>query len=255
MSKPYVIIISEHRVGSRWLHYMLADLLQKSTSPEKDGQKVKESADVVRGYLNNNKIAKYHHGTPLTITEDLYPLDYKLIGVVRNPRDRGVSRAFHDYYHPKHDYQVKFEATNDFEAVRWIVMNSPTYMPDNIRQNEELMLDGYSTRNKIYDSFPYIWTSYEWLLEDTVKEVCSLLLFLYDGQAPGISGAAIKTIVGSHSFKNKSGRNPGEEVRENTWKRKGQMLDWINWFDSAMLASTQEVQEDYWRHLIKNGGR
>lgn len=250
MSKPYVVITSEHRVGSRWLHYMLADLLGKEVSPERGGQRVKKSAMEVLEFLNNNRIAKYHHGTPDSILAGLSPHSYQIIGVVRNPRDRGVSRAFHDYYHRKHDYQVKQHASSDFEAVKWVVEESKPFMPDNWRQINELMLDGYSTRSKTETELPYIWTSYEWMLDNTEKEVATILAFLGIGPTAGHM-----KVVHSHSFKNRSGRDPGQEIRKNTWRRKGQMLDWINWYDSNMLSITEKVQEAYWNKLISNGGR
>lgn len=250
MAQPHVVLTSEHRVGSRWLHYMLADLLGKSTSPERGGQRVMKSEAEVRGFLSDNKIAKYHHGTPESILMGLVPHTYKIVGMVRNPRDRGVSRAFHDFYHKKHDYQVKQVATTDFEAVQWVVLESAPFMPDNLRQTNELMLYGYSTRNKLYTDLPYIWTTYEWMLEDTLREVAAILKFLGVKVTKGHA-----QIVDSHSFKKKSGRNPGEEARQNTWRRKGQMLDWINWYNAEMLSLTVDVQELYWRQLIINGGR
>ena len=250
MNKLDVILTSEHRCGSRWLHYMLADLLGKSTSPERDGQKVVKSEAEIWGFLSDNKIAKYHHGTPESILTSLVPHTYKIIGMVRNPRDRGVSRAFHDFYHRKHDYQVKQVAATDFEAVQWVVLESTPFMPDNRRQNNELMMYGYSTRNKLYTDLPYIWTTYEWMLEDTLREVTTILQFLGVKVTKGHA-----QIVDSHSFKNKSGRNPGEEARHDTWRRKGQMLDWVNWYNEEMLSLTADVQECYWRQLVINGGR
>jgi hypothetical protein len=228
----------------------MADLLGKSVSPERDGQKVMKSKAEIQGFLSNNKVAKYHHGTPESILTGLVPHTYKIVGMVRNPRDRGVSRAFHDFYHKKHDYQVKRVATTDFEAVRWIVLESVPFIPDNQRQANELMLYGYSTRNKLYTDLPYIWTSYEWMLEDTLREVTAILQFLGVKATKGYT-----QIVDSHSFKKKSGRDAGEESRHDTWRRKGQMLDWINWYNEEMLSLTADVQERYWRQLVINGGR
>lgn len=244
------IITSEHRVGSRWLHYLLADLLRMSVSPELGGNKVVALRDKAEEYMRDGRLIKYHHGAPVTILEGLgNPDGYAVVGVVRNPRDRGVSRAFHDYYHKKHRYKIQQLAKNDFEAVRWTVLHSRPFMPDNWRQIHELMLDGYSTRNKIYTEIPYIWTSYEWMKDDIEREIKAIVDFL---NAP-MTGRFLWRIAQMHSFKNRSGRDPGQEVRKNTWRRRGAMLDWINWYDSEMTEFTKVVQAEYWNKLIVNG--
>lgn len=248
-----VIITSEHRVGSRWLHYLLADILGKGVSPEIDGkvEKVTERRQDALDFFNVNKIVKYHHGTPATIIKGLgKDIDYKIIGVVRNPRDRAVSKAFHDFYHPKHDYQVKKYAENDFDAVRWIVNESPPFEDDSWRQIRNLMLDGYSTRCHLFDSLPYIWTSYEWMTDDIHGEIKKLLNFLGVKVRPLL----VQTAVQKHSFEAKAKRKQGVEDRQDTWRRKGMMLDWINWFDEETTHATGSMQSAYWYKLVANGG-
>ena len=247
-----LIITSEHRCGSRWLHYLLADLLDKGVSPERDGTPigVYKSKNEVKQFFGTGRIAKYHHGTRETIEGGLkHDIDYKIIAMVRNPRDRAVSKAFHDFYHPKHNYGVKKNATTDFEAVKWTV-NSETYMDDNWRQLE-LMTDNYSTRNYSGDG-QYIWTSYEWMKDDTAREIDAILK-VFGIILPGEYD--LDFFVDMHSFKRRAGREPGDEVRTDTWRRKGKMLDWVNWYDSDMCLSTQLIQEEYWKQLIINGGR
>lgn len=250
-----LVITSEHRVGSRWLHYLLADILDKGVSPEREGTPVgviKSSAEVVQ-FLSTGRIAKYHHGTRESIERGLsaHPnLNYKIIAMVRNPRDRAASKAFHDYYHPKHNYSVKNHAKTDFEAVKWTV-NSEPFIDDNWRQLE-LMENNYSTRNYKGDG-KYIWTSYEWMKDDAGLEVSHILRHLgiilpgeYD----------LDVFIEKHSFKKRSGgREAGQEERKDNWRRKGMMLDWINWFDLDMVEDTQAIQEEYWKKLITNGGQ
>lgn len=248
MWKP--IITSEHRVGSRWLHYLLADLLKMGVSPELGGNRVIELRDKAEEYMDADRIVKYHHGLPMIILSGLdNPADYAVVGVVRNPRDRSVSRAFHDYYHKKHRYKIQQLAKDDFEAVRWTVLHSRPLMPDNWRQIRELMLDGYSTRNKIYTEIPYIWTSYEWMKDDIEREINTIVTFL----GVPVTDRFLRRVARMHSFKNRSGRDPGQEIRKNTWRRKGAMLDWVNWYDSEMTEFTRVVQEEYWNKLITNG--
>jgi len=140
-----IILTSEHRVGSRWIHYLLADLLDKSVSPEMEGRQIDVAE--VRQRFADNKIVKFHHGTPLNIFVQLGELDYKVIGIVRNPRDRAVSFAFHNKYHNlQHGYTLPFKNLSDEEAVRKVVFDFPMYKKGNRRQLE-LMLPGESTKN------------------------------------------------------------------------------------------------------------
>ena len=119
------IIISGHRVGSRWIHYLLADLFEKEVSPEIDGTKLKSRGDEIREFLDSNKIPKFHRTTPDAVFKKVLPVDYKVIGIVRNPRDRAVSYAFHHRYHNK-NYRYKqrgFET--DLEAVEYMPQHWP----------------------------------------------------------------------------------------------------------------------------------
>lgn len=241
-----IIITSEHRVGSRWLHYLLADLLDMSVSPEIDAKKASDKLDEIRQRFKDNRIVKFHHATPEGLVESIKPVDYKVIGVVRNPRDRGVSRAFHDFYHPNHDYKVKSVATNDQEAIKFTILNE-TYMRDNIRQQDELMLPGYSTNNLVNSELPYIWTCYEWMILNNYREVGAIIDFL--GLNTSISEEQIYKFVEKHSFKSRSGRKQGTEKRSDTWRRKGIIGDWENWFTEDMVDRTEDIQEEYWARL------
>jgi len=94
-----LIITSEHRVGSRWMHYLLADLYGMMASPEIDADKIIEKKKEVEAYFSNRRIVKFHHAVPGDIVEALPNRNYSIIGIVRNPMDRAVSLAFHNRYH------------------------------------------------------------------------------------------------------------------------------------------------------------
>lgn len=247
-----IIITSEHRVGSRWLHYLLKDILSMRQSPEIDVSKIKEETPTIREYFETGRIVKFHHATPHDIIKDLEPHDYKIIGVVRNPRDRGVSLAFHNRYHENNpDAFVESTLDSDKEAVNYTI-SSNSYKDWNNNQLR-LMIDGHSTHNYFENGptnlkVPYIWTSYEWMLSDTKKEITTILNFLNINYNEEV----VEDLVIAHSFKNKSGREPGEEDREDNWRRKGMMLDWINWFNPQMLKETRQNQNEYWTRLIRN---
>lgn len=247
-----ILIVSEHRCGSRWLHYLLADLLYMNVSPEKDGRKLQETNLELRQYLNHKRIAKVHHGLVEDILTYVKPNDYKIVGIVRNPRDRAVSRAFHDLYHKHTNYPVKKLVKTDFEAVKFIVLDQDQRLGDH--RQLQLMKDNYSTRIYKDFRFPYIWTSYEWMKDDVGREIRKILEFL-DSDYKTMEQSRIDEVIERHNFKNSSGREPGQEIRTDTWRRKGKMLDWINWFDLEMLEHSKDIQEEYWTKLIKNGGR
>jgi len=240
-----ILINSEMRCGSRWLHYLLAELYSMGVSPEVDRGRLLSGEHRLRSFLDNNRIAKTHHATTTEVFQYLKPLDYKVITVVRNPRDRIVSKAFHTKYHPR----LKEEFKSDFEAVKNFVYSDYTKKA-NLRQFEQ-MSNGYSTRNHTKTNLPYIWTTYEWMLDNIVREVAAIDKFL--GENTPLS--RITTVCNAHSFKVRTGRKQGSEVRRDTWRRKGIIGDWINWFTLKMFKDTECDQSLYWEKVIMNKGK
>lgn len=237
-----IIINSEMRVGSRWLHYLLVDLYKMKASPEIDVERLKSGNHEIRKYLDNNRIAKIHHASTDEVFQYVKPVDYVLITVVRNPRDRIVSKAFH---HLAHDPRIKSE----LEAIDHYVYSDYTREASSRQQAQ--MMWGYSTREHIYQALPYIWTTYEWMLENIVREV--MLIDNYLGEKTALN--KIMKVCKEHEFKAKSGRPQGKEKRKDTWRRKGIIGDWLNWFDVPMLKHTLNMQFVYWQKLLENKGK
>jgi len=201
----------------------------------------------IKGYFREGRIVKLHHATPKGIIASIKPRNYKIIGVVRNPRDRAVSRTFHRKFNiTGEDLEPYF---NDTQAVQYTVMGSEEFKAYTKNQFE-FMLDGYATRSKTLNKLPYIWTSYEWLLHNTTREVQVICNFL------GISHPKkrIQQVVTQNSFETKSNRKPGNEHRKDLWRRKGIMADWVNWFTEDMVRHTAKEQERYWQILMRNSG-
>jgi hypothetical protein len=243
-----IVIISEMRVGSRWIHYLLADLLRKSTSGEMAGNKINDFKEEIRNRFNANKIVKLHQATQYQIFRNIKPIDYKVIGIVRNPRDRLVSRTFHAKYRNPGLAFVKKQPT-DLASMK-ALMNEEAYRLNDERQFI-LMPPGYSTKRYGYaENQNYIWTCYEWLIEDPYYEIKTILDFL--GLHPRTSD--VNRVILKHSFRSKSKRAPGEEDRTDEWRRKGVNGDWINWFDNEMVLETKEVFADYWARIMKEEG-
>jgi len=145
-------------------------------------------------------------------------------------------------YHKKKEVFEQHKFTTDKEAVRYTALDDPWTKQHNENQFK-LMLEGYSTRNKIFDKLSYIWTCYEWMYEDTFREVKRITEWL---GVDGIDDDFIKIVVKRNSFKQKSqGREPGQEIRHDLWRRKGILGDWKNWFDDEMIAAISDIQFKY----------
>ena len=135
-----LVITSGHRVGSRWIHYLLAELLSQQVNPEMGEYWLEnqERRDRVLKAFNSNKLLKFHAVTPTRLEKMFAPRQAKVLFVVRNPRDRVVSFAFHNRYHDRTVFPQKGLAT-DKEAVEY--------------------------------------TLYEWLKKDTVGEIEKILKY------------------------------------------------------------------------------
>lgn len=247
-----LVITSEQRVGSRWMHYLLADLLGKGTSPEIDANRFYKNLDevlnTVKGYLKDNRIPKFH-GIGAVALDRFFKSnglkDVGIMGVVRNPYDRAVSLAFHNRYHKNFDgfKQKKFET--DEEAVIWTAIQDGGFEKSNVRQISELMLPFHSTFSNRVNTYDYVWTTYEWLKEDTEGEIQAVLRTLFRGSVIPRQ-QLIKTFVDKHSFENKSGREEGKEKRNDLWRRKGIVGDYKNWFTDECY----EVLEPHYNRYI-----
>jgi hypothetical protein len=244
------IITSEQRVGSRWIHYLLADLYSVRPSPEIDVAQLFEgkAEERVLDYFASNQIPKFHRATHLDLFAFIDPSLYKVIAVVRNPRDRAVSLAFHNRYHPKHHFEEKDCATDE-DAIKNVIYSSG-FVQSNYRQFI-MMPSGFSTKayqiaeeRERWENQPYLWTTYKWLKENTAREISTMISFLKSTPAK-----AVNTIVAAHSFQNKSKRKAGEEKRSDVWRRKGIENDWENWFDSDMMRHTELLDQYYWMIL------
>jgi hypothetical protein len=203
----------------------------------------------VRQQFAQNRIAKTHQVSPEYVLAKVHPWDFQIIGIVRNPRDRIVSWAFHCRYQTEYireynvDAAIRFavnssmlrQADSDKAAVKLAVALSE----NDTKAQFELMRAGESTKGRNHTN--YIWTTYEWLLHDPVKEVSAIVAFL----AVDISQEQIAEVCRRHSFHLLYKRRPGTEQRDNAWGRKGIVGDWKNWFDSDMLEKTQQSTDMY----------
>jgi len=240
-----LVITSEQRVGSRWIGYLLGDMLtgQKPT-PEINLFKDTQSPILVyQEIMNKGKILKLHGNTPTELIHELGS-DIKLLGIVRDPRDRLLSLSFHKRYHPYHDGFNEKKRETELEALQYTVVDDPTDNRINYRMLE-YMIPGFSTKSPTNLKTNYVWTTYEWLKEDTYEEITRIL----DALDIGYIADRVVEYIEKYSFKNMTGRKPGEEDRKNTFARKGVTGDWKNWFTPEMIRVTEEVYQEYYRRV------
>ena len=246
----FFIITSGHRVGSRWIHYLLADIYKKEVSPEIDVSKIVSKKRTIRNYLKNNKIPKFHGANFDNIANNIKPIDYKILGVVRDPRDRAVSYTFHNRYHKKGNFRQKKFKT-DLESLNYTLYKDKTFWFEEEQQSEIMKL-GLSTINFKQNTTSFLWTTYEWLHDDPYKQMKIITNFL----GGDIKNGEILEYLNKHSFKNKSGREEGEEKRDDLWRRKGIIGDWKNWLDEKGIEKLKPATDTYYSKIaeeFKNG--
>ena len=243
-----ILITTEMRTGSRWIHYLLSELCSVRTSRELDVKDLETHTDIMKLQWKKGTTVKLHHAPPDKILEKIKPHDYKILSIVRNPRDRMVSHAFHQGYKPP-GFGLKEikEAKDDKEAVK-VAFFSTNFRKQNEDQFD-LMIPTLSTRWKGKRTHAYkdkyLWTSYRWLKENILQEIKTILDFL------GVlrTDKFIRRTIIKHSFKRKSGREEGEENRQNEWRRKGIEGDWKNWYTKRMIEKSNKVWNRYWKIL------
>ena len=249
-----LIITSEQRVGSRWMHYLFADILRKEPSPEIDGSRFyKGELDAILAltisYLEEGRIPKFHGIGAIALDRFLKShgvRDFGILGVVRNPYDRAVSLAFHNRYHKNNTTFKQKSFDTDEEAVIWTAIEDAGFRKSHTRQVADLMLPFFSTYSNYYHQgdFNYVWTTYEWLKENPSGEIQTILRTLFKGQTIPRT-QLIDQFVNAHDFKQKSGREAGQEKRDDLWRRKGMVGDHVNWFNNACYESLERFQNSY----------
>ncbi len=253
-----IIISSEMRVGSRWLHYLLKDLYGMRPSREIGRHRVKNEKESVlnhvKSYFEEERIVKFHGLRPKELFE-LLPKevfgDYKVIFIVRNPRDRGISLAFHHKSEKGYD---RWKKLTDEEAIKRVFLES-----NELKNGNEIIFETMKKENSLFHTIrkqktdnSYVWTTYEWMIEDIFNQIVGINMYLEDNFEMIFSDSKIETAIMKNDFNTKTGRQPGEEVRTDTWRRKGVVGDWLNHIDGEIFDASRKDWDRYWE-LVELG--
>ena len=147
-----IIVLTSMRTGSTWLCNLLSGLLQTKFGFAKTLEQVAE-------IWEEGKFVKAHNFTVETVFK-LYP-DAIILSTSRNPKDRTSSQVFFKKY--------SVERTDE------IIKKNATIQEE---RHLDRMWKGYSSKAKGEREFNYWWTTYEWLKEDTERELRNLADFL-----------------------------------------------------------------------------
>ena len=189
----------------------------------------------------------------LKTPDQLNNVDYKIIGVVRNPRDRMLSVAFWERYRDDPQILEISNASYDMKGIEATVYSNTVQDANNYQFT--IMEVGKSTWNsKIPKN--YIWTCYHWLFNDTHREIKKIIEFL----ELDIPDSNIEYSCYLNSFKYLTGRNSLIEDRTESL-RNGCEHSYKQWFFyrvdvgiTRLFQDTLQEYINYW-NIIEHEGQ
>ena len=223
-----IILIGSRRSGLAWIYNILEDLYK---------------------YDNKDIIIELHK-TPVEIRNEY--TDYKIIGMVRNPRDRIVSVCFNQRYRDDPEIPEISDASCDMRGIQATVNSNV------VRNNNTYQLSIMKPGNSTWaTNLPknYIWTCYHWLLNNTKKEIKRIAEFL------GVNkpDSNIKYVEMINSFQYKAERQSNIEDRMETL-RKGIEIDFFEYFRMniegdiyKLFKDTKQMYINYWNIIEQEG--
>jgi glycosyltransferase involved in cell wall biosynthesis len=236
-----LIVGTAHRVGSTWLFQLLKDLCQFNSRQDCIPQKFVEQNTLILeekeilGYLaklKGNYIFK-SHSYPVRFAT---PSNMKFVTVLRDPRDVIVSNCFYLSYLQK----AKGGWGREFKQ-----LSMDDRLLNVIKEGEFIL----SRLEQWYHSPAAHKIFYENLVLDPLNEIKGVLNFLKLKK----SDDEIKSIIRQNSFNARTGRKPGEEIK-NAHNRKGIIGDWKNYFSTKCIDAFKESCNGRWNTLLLEMG-
>ncbi len=238
-----VIVASAHKVGSTWLFRMLTELGHFKIKPipqefEETGTLLLETPKVFQFLIQQEGSCIFKsHSYPIT-DSFAAPLEkeIKFITIVRDPRDVVVSASFYLALLEKKKGGWGKEFRELTEADRILTL---------LKQADFLLV-----RLEKWFQTPIAYNvRYENLIKTPLQELEGCLDYL----GFHVNTQDVENIIQKHSFKSKTGRNPGDE-KKSAVLRKGIIGDWKNYFDQACITAFKTQKEGRWNTLLVEMG-
>ena len=213
-----ILLTSHTRTGSSWLCKLLLEITGYQHSKHYGKLKVKNT----NPGEGNNLLRKSHMGSCKEVFHRFEPINYKNISILRNPRDRYLSVCKHRKINP--DKNVHVYKTQE-------------------RQQVKRMVRGHSTAG-LERKYPYMWTAYEWLIDDTSGELRKILDFVGLVDIPaerileGINHWDNRNVSGERDIKRFG--HADIVITKNKWE---------NNFSQRLIEQTQPEYNTYMRKL------
>jgi len=221
------ILASEMRVGSRWLHRVLSEAIDMKLSPELGTMLHAES---LFWYWKEGRIPKTHSIAPSNLVRR-FP-DAKVIGMVRNPRDRYVSLAFRSDKAPQ-DIPVQ-------DRIQ-IILDSPEHRKSTILILKEYMSVGLHITQPTCHKHPYCWLDYADFHKDPIL-ITHLLLDFIDMDGDAERGVERWTFDRMIDLQNKAINEFNEDM---FFCRRGIVGEWKEHFTQEQIKETADEQALY----------
>ena len=221
-----IILLTPMRVGSMWLWYLLEDAfsLKRHFAPNMKDL-FPRSRHVVKAHGPiHNDVFKTHDAQ-----------DYSIVTIVRNPWDVLVSRAFYE--------QANGSMVGPIRSVISQQISNTNIIKSLSDMVNLSMAPGYATRSpRPKSELRYVWTTYEWLVDDTSGEMERISSRIGIPMVPkNITRAVNKQKL---IFESQQG-NPKA-------RRKGVVGDWVNHLNAEHVLATQDLQALYWKRIAEN---
>jgi hypothetical protein len=227
--KISVLVNGSPKTGTTWMLNMIASIPGYGAIGNFNGD-IQRYWNVLPG-----EVVHGHDWYRSELGEILTSKGFKVILLIRDPRDQVVSRMFHVKRSQKHTWYQRFQDLSNDEALML-----------SIEGREDLPAINTLTQitsSWINSEWPILCVRYEDLLADPVKQFGKVLLYL------GIEDQSLaKTIVKRNRFERLSvgrrfwrqARKPGQEDRSSHY-RKGTIGDWKNHFKDMHVQRLKEV--------------
>lgn len=230
-----VLVNGSPKSGTTWMLRLVTSLPGYSRVPETNfGNEIGRLERICRG-----QVAHGHHPYTPALRRILEAKGFKVVLMVRDPRDQAVSRMFHAMRDPAHTQHRQLNRLSIDEALMASIEGLPGLR--GVREAHAL------TKSWLEHRDLRLVIRYEDLLNDSIGQFSKVLEYLALTLRPSLQ----KAVVSRNRFQRlsigrrfwKSPRSPGQEDAQSHF-RKGICGDWRNYFTDRHIKRFQELAGD-----------